>query len=418
MVLEDFFPRHSAVQRFRLPPLGSETDGFCEWLCGQGYSRYVLRRHVWKVSSFNQYLRRRHVTDFQQVERSLAEQFISNDLLRFRRGECSKSSHAATSGAVHSFLYYLSVRGILVACQDTPLPYQELLDEFLDYLESKCNLTETSVKRHCRSLTPFLEDLGADAAPERLHKLSAQRIQKLFAKYTQQKSHSTRRAIQGALRKFLRFCRQKGYTQRDLAQAVSPIRTYKLSGVPRGVSEEDARKVLGSIDRTPIGLRDNAIIQLLYTYGVRGGQVRALALGDIRWRQNQIRFRALKGGKQVVQPLTDEVGESLLEYLRHGRPKATCPEVFLTARAPFGPLRDSSIVSLIIANRMRKAGVNGSPKGSHAFRHAFATRMLKGGQSLKTIADMLGHRLINTTFIYTKVDLETLKQLPLQWPEV
>jgi site-specific recombinase XerD len=56
--------------------------------------------------------------------------------------------------------------------------------------------------------------------------------------------------------------------------------------------------------------------------------------------------------------------------------------------------------------------------GSHVFRHAFASRMLKHGQSLKTIADMLGHRHINTTFIYTKVDLETLRQLPLDWPEV
>jgi site-specific recombinase XerD len=67
---------------------------------------------------------------------------------------------------------------------------------------------------------------------------------------------------------------------------------------------------------------------------------------------------------------------------------------------------------------MRQAGVNGCPMGSHVFRHAFATRMIRHGQSLKTIADLLGHRNINTTFIYTKVDIETLRQLPLEWPEV
>jgi site-specific recombinase XerD len=72
----------------------------------------------------------------------------------------------------------------------------------------------------------------------------------------------------------------------------------------------------------------------------------------------------------------------------------------------------------MVAHRMRQAGVSGPPSGSHTFRHAFAMRMLKHGQSLKTIADMLGHRHINTTFIYTKVDLETLRQLPLDWPEV
>ena len=161
-----------------------------------------------------------------------------------------------------------------------------------------------------------------------------------------------------------------------------------------------------------------AIIQLLHTYGVRGGQVRVLRLQDIQWRQNRIRFSPQKGGKEVVEPLTDEVGEALLEYLRHGRPRSEHTEVFLTSCAPFQPLRSSCNVTTIVASRMRQAGVSGCPMGSHVFRHAFATRMLRHGQSLKTIADLLGHRNINTTFIYTKVDMETLRQLPLEWPEV
>jgi site-specific recombinase XerD len=66
---------------------------------------------------------------------------------------------------------------------------------------------------------------------------------------------------------------------------------------------------------------------------------------------------------------------------------------------------------------MRKAGVS-QPTGPHAFRHGFATRMLRHGQSMKTIADLLGHRNINSTFIYTKVDFQALVQLPLDWPEV
>ena len=115
--------------------------------------------------------------------------------------------------------------------------------------------------------------------------------------------------------------------------------------------------------------------------------------------------------------MTHEVGDSLLDYLRQGRPDCKYPEVFLTAIAPFQPLRASGNVTTIVGDRIRRAGVTSCPKGSHVFRHAFAGRMLQHGQSLKTIADLLGHRNINTTFIYTKVDLETLKQLPLDWPE-
>jgi integrase len=203
-----------------------------------------------------------------------------------------------------------------------------------------------------------------------------------------------------------------------LAEAIPRLRTYKLSGVPRAISEEDAEKVLLSIDRTtPVGRRDFAIIQLLYTYGVRGGQVRALQLQDVEWRQSRIRFRSHKRGKEVVVPMTDQVGEALLEYLRHGRPDAPYQEVFLTAHAPVRPMKSPAAMSLLVGHHMVQVGVSCPKKGSHAFRHGFATRMLQRGQSLKTIADLLGHRNINTTFMYTKVDLPTLQQLPLDWPE-
>jgi integrase len=226
------------------------------------------------------------------------------------------------------------------------------------------------------------------------------------------------RSLQSVLRSFLRFCRQEGHLDCDLTGALPPIRGYRLAGVPRGISEEDARKTLNCIDRaSPVGQRDFAIILLLYTYGVRGAQVRALQLQDIAWRDGRIRFPATKGGKEVVVPLTDEVGDSLLAYLQHARPPTSYPEVFLTTYAPYHPLRSPSTVSVLVTQRLKQAQVNLPRGGSHVFRHGFAARMLHQGQSLKTIADLLGHRHLDTTFIYTKVDLDTLQQLPLEWPE-
>ena len=99
-------------------------------------------------------------------------------------------------------------------------------------------------------------------------------------------------------------------------------RTYKLATVPRGLTDKQALKVLQSIDRNSnVGWRDYAICQMLYTYGVRGGQVRALRLQDIDWAHNQILFRASKHGKDSLLPLTTQVGESLLEYLKSARPR-------------------------------------------------------------------------------------------------
>lgn len=249
--------------------------------------------------------------------------------------------------------------------------------------------------------------------------MSSEDVITFLTQQGQGKSPSRCRRLQGVLRSFLRFCLQKGYFECDLAAAVPCIRSYKLSGVPRGISESDALKALECIDRTtPKGRRDFAIIQVLHTYGVRGGQVRALRLSDICWRENRIRFSPNKRGKEVIEPLTNQVGESLLDYLRDGRPQVAYPEVFLTARPPFRPLRTPGVISIMVSRRLSLAGVSNPSRGSHIFRHAFATRMLQHGQSMKTIADLLGHRNINTTFIYTKVDLQALRDATLEWPEV
>jgi site-specific recombinase XerD len=166
-----------------------------------------------------------------------------------------------------------------------------------------------------------------------------------------------------------------------------------------------------------VGRRDYAILTMLHTYGVRGAQVRALQLNDIRWSHDQILFRATKGGKDSLLPLTPPVGESLLDYLQNARPCSAFPEVFLTCRAPHHPLLESSSLSEIIRRHIRAAGIEVPSKGAHAFRHAFATRMVAEGHSFKAVADVLGHRCLSTTFIYTKVDFNALSQVALEWPE-
>jgi integrase len=147
--------------------------------------------------------------------------------------------------------------------------------------------------------------------------------------------------------------------------------------VARGLSDEQALKLLQCIDRcSPAGRRDYAICQLLYTYGVRGGQVRALRLEDIDWAGNRILFRALKHGKDSLLPLTREVGEGLLDYLQNTRPCCQDPHLFLTLRAPYRALKRSSVLSNRIEHYLRAANIEIARKGAHAFRHGFATRML------------------------------------------
>jgi len=417
MILEDLFRRPSALSRFRLPPLGPEMDGFCGWLHPQGFSRTVLRRRVWQASHFNQCLRRWGVNACQEVQSTHAKRFIEKHLPRCRCRGGLGCSRAGARSTVRLLIAYLCQRGLLARSPPPAGPYDEVLQPYLDYLKGERHLAPTTLQNHRVHVTALLEDIGLPTGP-RLNQLSPEQVLSFFTKHARDKSPGQRRCLQGVLRSFLRFCLHQGYLERDLSQAIPRLRTYKLSDVPRALSEDDAQKTLACIDRTtPVGRRDFAIILMLYTYGVRAGQLRALRLQDIEWSQNRIRVPAAKGGKEIVLPLTEAVGESLLEYLGHARPPVPYPEVFLTAQPPFRTLQ-APAVSRMVAQRLHEAGVHPPRAGSHGFRHGFATRMLQNGQSLKAIADLLGHRNINTTFIYTKVDLAALHQLPLEWPEV
>jgi site-specific recombinase XerD len=225
------------------------------------------------------------------------------------------------------------------------------------------------------------------------------------------------------LREFLRYLYIEGEVHQDLSEAVPTLHRRELSRVPRCISEEHTKQLLDSIDRSEsIGKRDYAIIQILNTYGVRGVHVRKLRLEDVYWHENKIVFAAVKGGKRIIQHLTPAVGNSILGYLQHARQKDTAyREVFLTCTKTPKPLRLSGNVSSMIIRRLKNAGIklpDGVPQGSHSFRHAFATRMVCGSQPFKYVADMLGHKIIDSTMVYTKIDLPAMRQATLEWPEV
>jgi site-specific recombinase XerD len=275
------------------------------------------------------------------------------------------------------------------------------------------------VEKRRRYVIPLLDLIGADDRDiNRLSTLTPLTLQNFLFEHCGEAGSAKAAEMATCLRSFLTFCFNRGYMDRDMTAAIPSCRRYRLSAVPRGISDEDAQCLLQSINREkPVGLRDYAIIQLLYTYGIRGMQVSTLRLSDIRWASAQIRFSPIKYGKTVINPLTDEVGDSLLAYLRHGRPPSPHPEIFLISRAPYTPI-SRGLVPWIVCNRIRKAGLEVPVPGARAFRHRFATQMLARGYRLKSIADMLGHRSIESTSVYAKVDFHMLDLAALEWPEV
>jgi integrase len=214
----------------------------------------------------------------------------------------------------------------------------------------------------------------------------------------------------------MRHLHRTGRTAVDLAPKIIAPTLYAYETIPSILNAHEIEVVLTSVkkDRSLMGLRDYAILQLLATYGLRAGEITHLRMDDIDWRAETLRIRHSKTGGQSLLPLMKPVGEALIDYLRHGRPKINVREIFIRSRAPYRPL--SGIYSEV-RRRMGAAGVKPNGKrGPHIFRHARAVSLLRASVPRKVIGDVLGHRSTEATIPYLKLATEDLRAIALEVP--
>ena len=303
---------------------------------------------------------------------------------------------------------------------DIPSSLRTLIELFCsDALRVRCVADET-VNAEILYLIRFFRHFGLPYSSEELVRvISPSSISAFLVEYAESNSSGSVRWMQVSLRSFLRFAYRSALFDRDLS-ALVPVRSIRRLGtVPRSLPDECIARLRSGIERSsPAGVRDSAIICLLAIYGVRGVQLRHLRLNDIDWRNERIHFPAAKSGRPIEQHLMPEAGSLLSGYIRFARPETGFTEVFLTLHEPFGPLPGASYLSGMVKRRIKQLGLvlpDGVSHGTHGFRHAFASRMV-GKIPFKDLVDQLGHRDPASTLIYSKVDLDGLRQAALPWP--
>jgi site-specific recombinase XerD len=305
-----------------------------------------------------------------------------------------------------------------------PLPV--LYRKYLDYLRSVKGLTVSTIHNRKKPVLLFLMKMKRFSEPKTIQNLRPAQVHDYMIETAQPLSRDGKRALIVALRDFFKFLHLNDYTRKDLSKSVPTIVTYRLTSLHRGLPWKTIRMLIQSADRrTHAGRRDYAILLMLARYGVRQGQLVSLELDDIDWHKQTILFKAVKGGRDVLSPLFPEVARALIAYFKGGRMEAPKKhkQVFLTT-GTYGSQVDGQrpIPDLwpMVSRRLKVLGVNKTcpfPRGPHAIRHAFATRLLEKNESLKTISELLGHRLLGTTCIYTKSDMKRLRRLAVEWPE-
>ena len=237
-----------------------------------------------------------------------------------------------------------------------------------------------------------------------------------FLRYITGYSNMTKDHTMRTVRQFMGFCFKNGYLPEDLSAYAPCVHYEKRSRIPSAYSYEDVMKLLSLVDRSnPVGKRNYAILLLITRLGLRAGDVVNLKFENIIWEENRISFTQHKTGRPLTLPLLEDVGLAIIDYLKFGRPKCDCSNIFVRHRPPQTAFLSSGIYSLV-SNYMGKAGLLTEAKkhGSHALRHSLASRLLEENVPLPVISEILGHADSNTTAAYLSISIDKLRECALE----
>lgn len=284
----------------------------------------------------------------------------------------------------------------------------EHIAAFLDAIWAERGLSDNSLDSYRRDLVKLSAFLG----PRDSTLLSACREDLLAYLGLQMREGRSPRSVARYLSGFRQFYRWQLRERRITEDPTALIDSPRLGrSLPKALTEEQVEHLLKAPDTdTPLGMRDRAMLELMYATGLRVSELVGLQLPNINLNQGVVRVVG-KGNKERLVPLGEESLRWLTAYLESARPLlmkgATCATVFVTGRRS-GMTRQS--FWLRVKHHSQVAGID-RPISPHGLRHSFATHLLNHGADLRVVQLLLGHSDLSTTQIYTHVAREGLKRL-------
>lgn len=408
-MLERYYVRPDTVDRIRSSWIGGPIERYVEWLTENGYSSRTVQRRVPRLMEFGEFARRQGAAILELLPEHI-EGFAQYWLQKHGQGCKTEKARRAVLDEARSPVMQMLVLVMPELKEKSRVePFQELAPGLFDYMRNERGIKESTLIHYRSNLYAFeryLQNIGL----KELRNLSPV----ILSGFVTSSSGLCKDSLGircTAVRILVRYLYRERIIANDLSGALDSPRNYRLSSIPRSITWDEVNRMLEAVDRrTPIGKRDHAILLLLVTYGLRAREIAALTLDDIDWRQGRIRVPERKAGHSTAYPLSTIVGEAILDYLQHGRPKTSDRHIFFRTRPPYTPMTYEN-VSGRAARYLRKAGIPVSRPGSHTLRHTCVQRLVDEGFSLKTIGDYVGHRSADSTAIYAKVALDALREV-------
>ena len=415
-MLERYFLRPRTVDQIHASWLSDAIEEYVAWLAERGYAARNVQSRVPILRHFGVFARARGAATWAELPAHVSA-FVETWLQERAGPRASPAGRRAFANEVRApieQMLRLIVPGFVGSGRPRRAlePFAGQAPGFFSYLREERGLRDDSIlhyRHHLIRLEEYLHRIGltdlASLSPAVLGAFVADRSRRL--------GRTSLRNLCGVARVFLRYLHRERLVPTDLGAAVESPQAYRLATLPRSISWDAVRRMLETVDRrSAVGKRDYAILLLLVTYGLRAREVAALTLDDLDWTRDRLRIPERKAGHSTAYPLSSIVGQALVDYLQHGRPKTPARQVFFRVLAPPTPLTTAAVSSRASAY-LHRAGIDAPRLGSHTLRHTCVQRLVDAEFPFKMIGDYVGHRSPESTEIYAKVAVDTLREVAL-----
>lgn len=397
----------------RLSALKAHVSEYFAYLDRQGYAPGTKRVYVCSVAHFARWISSEQI-GLAALDELVVERFVGGHLPHC---DCPypvrRCVHEIRTALRHLFAV-LRASGAIAQLRKKQSQIEAELVLFDGYMERTCGLAFNTRSQRVRIVRSFLVGQFG-SGPIAAMRIKPADLRRFVLGGQQQRSAGTMQVIGGALRCYLRFRAISGDRVQHLMESVPTVANWRLAPLPEVLTDSEVQQLLDSFRRlTCSSKRAYAMVRCLTDLGLRASEVAHLRLEDIDWRAGTIRLAANKSRRVDFLPLPLETGNAIAEYLRAERPETANRALFVRHVAPHDKPIGPGVVRRVVREAYQRCGWTRSRV--HILRHSIASRLLRAGTPLKEIADVLRHRSLDTSMIYTKVDLNQLAAVALPWP--
>lgn len=389
------------------------TSSARQYLLNRGYTKTtVYHNYVWHWNSFLKALNDNVEYDIDLLANYITQQYGKNLLLMTPE----RMSH-------REYIRYVAFRALDSFSQTGMIPGTSMSGSLVRQSLSQ----GSNVALHC--FMEHLDELEYKAKPKKysnntvhsflyrcpIETMNSEQILNYLLSMGS-KAKATAKSEQKVIKRFLLFIWQNGLTDQDFGQLIVSIKKRKNTEIPSVYEPKEVMLLINYLKSYGKScLRNYAIAVLIAVYGYRACDIVKLKLSNIDWDNNRIRIIQDKTSVALDHKLTDFCGNVLADYLLNERPSTTSNLVFIKTNGE--PLSSTAISSIIFYGFIHSGiNINGRKHGSHSLRHSLVSNMLVQGTNLLDISHILGHTSIESTMIYTKVDIPHLRMCELEVP--